>query len=301
MAAAFNILLLTSALVMVCGQRYSRGEVAKKKCESYGKMCPYNKVCVIQHLEFPHKMSIPVCVFKVLKPVNSESCRLPPKHGRCGLRLQRWYFNLHSGECSWFHYSGCGGNRNRFMSKASCENFCRSRNSALQIAPDESQPIPLSTFKDTNNPNNNIYLERYNDIESNWNGDEAQSNITSQMMAKLANNVVLTVTTNPRDTLKPLSWYKKRPCAKWKQHKRLCSRKKRKFRSQKKQRRNRVIFLQKGQQIPIYGPPPKLTNSSHRGLYRYLPNRANGHRLFSILNRPTQLKGRQLVSKGGSR
>ncbi|CAI9719793.1 Kunitz-type serine protease inhibitor [Octopus vulgaris] len=292
MMAASYLLLLTSALALVSGQRYSRGEAAKKKCESYGKMCPYNKICVIQHIQVPRKMSIPVCIFKVQKPVNSEICKLPPDHGKCGARFVRWYFNRHSQQCSWFHYSGCSGNRNRFTSKESCEDFCISHNSALQMVPQEIRANPVNAFNSYNDAD--VYLKKYNDIESEWDGVEETGNDTSPMMAKLANNLVLTVTTNPLDTLQPLSWYKKRRCLKWKrQNRRLCTKKNWKHRGYKKQRKNRVSFLRKETKplsAPTYAHSPRGRNSSHRGRYRYLPNRANGHKLFSILKRPFHLK-----------
>ena len=39
----------------------------------------------------------------------------------------RWYFDTESGECLAFEYSGCLGNRNRFMAEEDCANACRHR------------------------------------------------------------------------------------------------------------------------------------------------------------------------------
>lgn len=44
--------------------------------------------------------------------------------GSCNLGITKWYFNKNLGECHVFMYSGCGGNGNRFSSKAECQHLC---------------------------------------------------------------------------------------------------------------------------------------------------------------------------------
>ncbi|XP_037939067.1 kunitz-type serine protease inhibitor A-like [Teleopsis dalmanni] len=71
--------------------------------------------------------------------LEAQNCRGKPRlHncagggsiGRGGRRCRRnsnrymWYFNSHSRQCVTLHYLGCGGNANRFCSKASCERSC---------------------------------------------------------------------------------------------------------------------------------------------------------------------------------
>ncbi|KAH8247276.1 hypothetical protein KR038_001234, partial [Drosophila bunnanda] len=53
-----------------------------------------------------------------------EICSLKPEFGKCKGRRSLWYFNEHYAKCMTFTYSNCGGNRNRFYNKESCEDFC---------------------------------------------------------------------------------------------------------------------------------------------------------------------------------
>ncbi|VDK30196.1 unnamed protein product [Gongylonema pulchrum] len=46
--------------------------------------------------------------------------------GNCELGHTKWYYNMDAGECHVFLYTGCGGNGNRFSSKAECEHLCTS-------------------------------------------------------------------------------------------------------------------------------------------------------------------------------
>lgn len=51
-------------------------------------------------------------------------CRLPKIIGSCKLKLLRYYFDTHTVSCQRFFYEGCGGNKNNFKTKASCESTC---------------------------------------------------------------------------------------------------------------------------------------------------------------------------------
>lgn len=46
--------------------------------------------------------------------------------GHCELGVTKWYFNMDTEQCHVFIYTGCGGNGNRFSSKAECEHLCTS-------------------------------------------------------------------------------------------------------------------------------------------------------------------------------
>ena len=37
----------------------------------------------------------------------------------------RWYFDKHDGLCKNMNYTGCLGNKNRFMTKEACDNSCK--------------------------------------------------------------------------------------------------------------------------------------------------------------------------------
>ena len=43
---------------------------------------------------------------------------------QCELQVWRWYFEPQAGECYMFSYSGCHGNNNHFLNKASCLRLC---------------------------------------------------------------------------------------------------------------------------------------------------------------------------------
>lgn len=57
------------------------------------------------------------------------TCKLPVKEGNCNEKIPRYFFNVTSGFCDVFYYTGCGGNENSFASHeeciAECEDPCR--------------------------------------------------------------------------------------------------------------------------------------------------------------------------------
>uniref|UniRef100_A0A914Y8A7 BPTI/Kunitz inhibitor domain-containing protein n=1 Tax=Panagrolaimus superbus TaxID=310955 RepID=A0A914Y8A7_9BILA len=54
--------------------------------------------------------------------------------GRCSGHFQAFYYEVATGSCQQFEYSGCGGNANRFHSKDQCENLClRNHNVPIRI------------------------------------------------------------------------------------------------------------------------------------------------------------------------
>ncbi|XP_028625345.1 kunitz-type protease inhibitor 3 [Grammomys surdaster] len=57
---------------------------------------------------------------KSLPPV----CTLPKERGECRAMFVRWYYNSKIGRCDWFHYGGCRGNQNNFLSRYQCQAFC---------------------------------------------------------------------------------------------------------------------------------------------------------------------------------
>uniref|UniRef100_A0A131Z2W5 Pancreatic trypsin inhibitor n=1 Tax=Rhipicephalus appendiculatus TaxID=34631 RepID=A0A131Z2W5_RHIAP len=56
-------------------------------------------------------------------------CKLPLQEGNCNAKIPRYFFNVTSGFCDVFTYTGCGGNENNFASHeeclAECEDPCR--------------------------------------------------------------------------------------------------------------------------------------------------------------------------------
>jgi len=56
---------------------------------------------------------------------DKSACQLASESGMCLAHIPRWFFDKESGECRTFIYGGCGGNANRFGSKARCESICK--------------------------------------------------------------------------------------------------------------------------------------------------------------------------------
>lgn len=52
-------------------------------------------------------------------------CSLPKRIGKCRAAIPRYYYHKVAQECVPFLYGGCGGNRNRFMTKEKCECVCK--------------------------------------------------------------------------------------------------------------------------------------------------------------------------------
>lgn len=61
----------------------------------------------------------------LVKPSAKEICSLKEVVGKCRAAHSRWYFNKETKKCENFIYGGCGGNRNNFMTKIQCEDFCQ--------------------------------------------------------------------------------------------------------------------------------------------------------------------------------
>ncbi|PIC23283.1 hypothetical protein B9Z55_017035 [Caenorhabditis nigoni] len=53
-----------------------------------------------------------------------EACHLNVDQGRCKGAFDSWYYEVATGSCVSFKYTGCGGNANRFPSKDQCEQLC---------------------------------------------------------------------------------------------------------------------------------------------------------------------------------
>ena len=53
-----------------------------------------------------------------------DRCNLPSEMGWCRALFEMWYFDVNSGDCETFIYSGCQGNDNRFSSEEECRDVC---------------------------------------------------------------------------------------------------------------------------------------------------------------------------------
>ncbi|XP_075524944.1 carboxypeptidase inhibitor SmCI-like [Dermacentor variabilis] len=59
------------------------------------------------------------------KPSAKDVCFLEEVVGRCRAAFPRWYFNQNTGSCEKFTYGGCHGNKNNFLTKEDCDEFCQ--------------------------------------------------------------------------------------------------------------------------------------------------------------------------------
>ncbi|NP_001386496.1 kunitz-type protease inhibitor 3 precursor [Rattus norvegicus] len=53
-------------------------------------------------------------------------CTLPMEKGECRAIFVRWYYDTKTKKCDWFHYGGCRGNENNFLSRNQCQTVCAS-------------------------------------------------------------------------------------------------------------------------------------------------------------------------------
>jgi len=60
----------------------------------------------------------------LLIPISLAICFMLFNPGHCESHRVVWSFSGDDEECIRVLYSGCGGNRNRFNTKAQCEHFC---------------------------------------------------------------------------------------------------------------------------------------------------------------------------------
>ncbi|KAI6189901.1 hypothetical protein M3Y97_00058300 [Aphelenchoides bicaudatus] len=79
---------------------------------------------------------------------SSDVCNQPKDVGRCTGHFNRYYYDRDLGTCELFQYSGCGGNQNKFNSRAECTETCLRTVSQPQIpaVPQNlGQPAPVQS------------------------------------------------------------------------------------------------------------------------------------------------------------
>uniref|UniRef100_A0A158R459 BPTI/Kunitz inhibitor domain-containing protein n=1 Tax=Syphacia muris TaxID=451379 RepID=A0A158R459_9BILA len=93
-------------------------------------------------------------------PTKKYICSLPPIQGTmCGTQaLNRYYFNIVTGQCTSFQYNGCEGNQNNFISYSQCNNFCMSNacpaGDSVYLDPNNHQPVTCNEALQNSCPTN---------------------------------------------------------------------------------------------------------------------------------------------------
>ena len=67
---------------------------------------------------------------------------MPMSAGPCRRENTRYYYDVTTGQCVEFTYSGCGGNRNNFRSQEACVRACG--NGTATIDPEEGKGTVIS-------------------------------------------------------------------------------------------------------------------------------------------------------------
>ena len=66
-----------------------------------------------------------LCLLSERKDLDPAQCLLPPQEGPCGGNIRRYFYNIKEGKCQTFHFGGCRGNGNNFVTKGDCEAACK--------------------------------------------------------------------------------------------------------------------------------------------------------------------------------
>ncbi|XP_058033063.1 papilin-like [Ahaetulla prasina] len=84
-------------------------KVPKDKCRT-DRDCPHRKKC---------------CEGTCRRECQTHDiCQLPKEIGPCRASEPRWFYDKDTGTCRSFHYGGCEGNANRFLTQEECERRC---------------------------------------------------------------------------------------------------------------------------------------------------------------------------------
>ncbi|XP_075256690.1 uncharacterized protein LOC142349160 [Convolutriloba macropyga] len=83
---------------------------------------------------------IPACESKQETKVSTTpaECQLQLDIGSCSEKIVRYQFDKKQNKCDPFFYSGCGGNRNNFPSRAKCESTCLMGGSNVMMSDEQS-------------------------------------------------------------------------------------------------------------------------------------------------------------------
>jgi len=81
--------------------------------------------------------------------IKEAFCVEEPDPGPCRAMISRWYYNAREGNCQEFKYSGCGGNRNSFVTLQSCMETCHNSHRPGDVFKDL---MPMSLVREDYTP-----------------------------------------------------------------------------------------------------------------------------------------------------
>ncbi|TRY62158.1 hypothetical protein TCAL_03701 [Tigriopus californicus] len=84
-------------------------------------------------------------------PNEGDACSLTPSAGPCKAQMPRFYFDSADRTCKKFHYGGCAGNANNFVTIDDCQARCRSTGSHVDDSLLTNNPGTV-TQKDCQSP-----------------------------------------------------------------------------------------------------------------------------------------------------
>ncbi|EPB74918.1 Kunitz/Bovine pancreatic trypsin inhibitor domain protein [Ancylostoma ceylanicum] len=98
-----------------------------------------------------------------------QVCHLPLDVGKCQGSFDSWYYEMATGSCVEFKYSGCSGNANRFASRSDCEATCVRQHDASAGDASEGATSICDESKDTGPCTNFVTKWYYNKADGTCN------------------------------------------------------------------------------------------------------------------------------------
>ncbi|XP_058032716.1 BPTI/Kunitz domain-containing protein-like [Ahaetulla prasina] len=133
-------------LLLLLGVAFALWSPLHAMPDSYIRRCvvlpDYSKRCGVPQQRFFHNITSMSCEpFYFLEcpgnlnnydtieecHVSCNFCQLPPEHGPCNYKTDRWFYDPKNKDCKKFTFGGCGGNFNNFSTRWNCRLRCRHR------------------------------------------------------------------------------------------------------------------------------------------------------------------------------
>ncbi|KHJ79534.1 Kunitz/Bovine pancreatic trypsin inhibitor domain protein [Oesophagostomum dentatum] len=104
-------------------------------------------------------------------PKTRQVCHLPLDVGKCQGSFNSWYYEMATGSCVEFKYSGCSGNANRFASREDCESTCvrQPESASRELGSAEGTTSICDEMKDTGPCTNFVTKWYYNKADGTCN------------------------------------------------------------------------------------------------------------------------------------